>query len=95
MRIIISSDYYDNRTYDMLLNNLNNDEKEHVQSISGTNGETKEDFLYKRWNMIVNSLPANYYEQYASYQTQEERNDWFQRYLDLPTKDMSLMPEIL
>jgi len=91
MRIIISSDYYDNRTYDMLLNKLNNDEKEYVQSISGT----KEDFLYKRWNMIVNSLSANYYEQYASYQTQEERNDWFQRYLDLPTKDMSLMPEIL
>jgi hypothetical protein len=95
MRIIISSDYYDNRTYDMLLNNLNNDEKEHVQSISVTSGETKEDFLYKTWNMIINSLPTNYYEQYASYQTQQERNDWFQRYLDLPTKDMSLMPEIL
>lgn len=88
---IITDHYYDNRTYDMLLNKLNNDEKEYVQRIGGT----KEDFLYKRWNMIVNSLPANYYEQYASYQTQEERNDWFQRYLDLPTKDMSLMPEIL
>ena len=95
MRIIISSDYYDNRTYDMLLNKLNNDEKEYVQTIGGTSGEAKEDFLYKRWNMIVNSLSANYYEQYASYQTQEERNDWFQRYLDLPTKDMSLIPEIL
>jgi hypothetical protein len=91
MTIIISADYYDNRTYDMVLKKLNNDEKDYVQSIGGT----IEEFVYKRWNMIVNSLPANYYEQYASYQRQEERNDWFQRYLDLPTKDMSLMPEIL
>ena len=54
-----------------------------------------EEFLSKRWNMIINSLPDNYYNQYAALETQQERNDWFQRYLDYPTKDLSLMPEIL
>jgi hypothetical protein len=91
MRIIISSDYYDNRTYDMLLKCLTSEERDYIQSMN----ETMEDFLPKTWRTIVNSLPANYYEQYASQPTQQERNDWFQRYLDLPTKDISLMPEIL
>ena len=88
---IINEDYYDNRTYDMLVNKITNEDIYYIQS----NNETIEDFLYNKWNMIVKSLPANYYEQYSSYKSQEERNDWFQRYLDLPTKDMSLMPEIL
>ena len=91
MHIIISSDYYDNRTRDMLLKQITNEENDYIQSI----GETVEDFLHKRWNIIVNGLPANYYKQYASQETQQERNDWFQRYLDYPTKDISLMPEIL
>lgn len=88
---IITEDYYDNRTYDMLVNQITKEDIYYIQS----NNETIEDFLYKRWNMIVKSLPSNYYEQYSSYNSQEERNDWFQRYLDLPTKDISLMPEIL
>lgn len=88
---MITDHYYDNRTYDMLLKKINNDDKVYIQTI----GESIEKILYERWNNIVNSLPANYYEQYASMQTQKERNDWFQRYLDLPTKDMSLMPDIL
>jgi len=88
---IINEDYYDNRTYDMLVTQITKEDIYYIQS----NNETIEDFLYNRWNMIVNSLPANYYEQYSSYKSQEERNDWFQRYLELPTKDISLMPEIL
>jgi hypothetical protein len=91
MTIIIPNDYYDNRTYDMLLKNLKNDEKDYIQTIGGT----IEDFLIKRWRTIINSLTNNYYNQYASQPTQQERNDWFQRYLDYPTKDISLMPEIL
>ena len=91
MRIIISSDYYDNRTYDMLLKQITDEDKEYIQSMN----QTIEYFLRIRWRTIINSLPDNYYKQYASQETQEERNDWFQRYLDLPTKDMSLMPEIL
>jgi len=88
---IINEDYYDNRTYDMLVTQITKEDIYYIQS----NNETIEDFLYNRWNMIVNSLPANYYEQYSSYKSQEERNDWFQRYFELPTKDISLMPEIL
>ena len=89
--IIISGDYYDNRTHDMLVKQITNEENEYIQQINGT----MEEFLSKRWNMIINSLPDNYYNQYAALETQQERNDWFQRYLDYPTKDLSLMPEIL
>ncbi len=91
MTIIIPSNYYDNRTHDMLFKRVTDEDKEYIQSIN----ETIEYFLPIRWRTIINSLPDNYYKQYASYQTQQERNDWFQRYLDLPTKDISLMPEIL
>jgi hypothetical protein len=91
MRIIISSDYYDNRTRDMLLKEITTEENNYIKSIN----ETIEDFLYKRWNKIVHSLPNNYYNQYASQETPQERNNWFQRYLDYPTKDITLMPEIL
>jgi hypothetical protein len=91
MRIIISSDYYDNRTHDMLIKQLTNEENDYIQ----LNNKNMEDVLVKRWYMIINSLSTDYYNQYASQPTQQERNDWFQRYLDLPTKDISLMPEIL
>ena len=91
MRIIISSDYYDNRTHDMLIKQLTNEENDYIQ----LSNKNMEDVLFKRWYMILNSLPTDYYNQYASQTTPQERNDWFQRYLDLPTKDISLMPEIL
>lgn len=91
MTIIIPEDYYDNRTYDMLLKHVTDEDKEYLQLFN----QTIEDYLPKRWRTIINSLPPNYYKQYASQTTQQERNDWFQRYLDLPTKDMSLMPDIL
>ena len=91
MRIIISSDYYDNRTHDMLIKQLTNEENDYIQ----LSNKNMEDVLFKRWFMIINSLTTDYYNQYASQPTQQARNDWFQRYLDLPTKDISLMPEIL
>jgi hypothetical protein len=91
MTIIIPSHYYDNRTHDMLLKRVTDEDREYIQS----NNETIKDFLPQRWRTIINSLPNNYYMQYASQPTQQERNDWFQRYLDYPTKDISLMPEIL
>ena len=91
MPIIIPSDYYDSRTYDMLFKQLKPEDIDYIQSINGT----IKDFLPKRWRTIINSLPENYYKQYATLHTQKERNDWFQRYLDLPTKDISLIPEIL
>ena len=91
MTTIIPRDYYDNRTYEMLLKSLTTEERDYIRSIN----EKFEDFLPQTWRTIINSLPPNYYKQYASQPTQQERNDWFQRYLNLPTKDISLMPEIL
>lgn len=87
----ISADYYDFTTYEMLLKTLNQEERDYIQE----NNASIEIFLAKRWQTIINSLPANYYAQYASQATVDERNNWFQRYLDYPTKDILQMPEIL
>ena len=57
--------------------------------------ETLAQFLFKRWSTIVCGLSANYTIQYGSLTTAQERNAWFQKYLDYPTKDMSEMPEYL
>lgn len=96
--IFISDDYYDDMTYNMLLKTLTDDDKEyinqHIQENTG-NTETLESFLYKRWSTIINALPHNYYTQYYSQTTSQDRNDWFQRYLDYPTKNILEMPEVL
>ena len=34
--IIISGDYYDNRTHDMLVKQITNEENEYIQQINGT-----------------------------------------------------------
>jgi hypothetical protein len=91
MTIIIPDDYYDTRTYDMLFNRFTDEDKEYIQTMNVSINE----FLPQRWRTIINSLPDNYYRQYASLATQQQRNDWFQRYLDYPTKDISKMPETL
>jgi len=92
----VTDEYYDNRTYDMLVNRMSNEEREHIQQpkyvdIYGS----IENFIFTRWSSIVNSLPPSLYNQYSSYDTSIERNDWFQRYLNYPTKDISEMPELL
>lgn len=83
----ITDDYYDTDTYNLLYNNLNNDDREYI--------ENNTELLFKQWRTIINGLPANYYEQYSSKTTQAERNKWFKSYIDYPTKDISQMPEIL
>jgi hypothetical protein len=87
----ISDDYYDKETQDMLFIRLTDDDREFMKNEK----EKVEHFLFNRWCIIINSLSANYYEQYSSQQTQVERNGWFKKYLEYPTKDMSLMPEFL
>jgi hypothetical protein len=54
---------------------------------------TNENLIFLRWRTIVNSFPAHYTQQYASKPSQLERNAWFKKYLDYPTKDITLMPE--
>ena len=92
MSNIITADYYDTITGDMLLKRIT---PEDMQYITEYITEPQEEFLFKRWNTIVCGLSHNYYEQYSLQNTAQDRNAWFQRYLQYPTKDMSLMPEIL
>lgn len=78
---IISDDFFDNNTREMLMARLSDEEKNYLNND-----------LLQHWRTIVNSFPAHYYEQYA---TTNNRNAWFQRYLDLPSKDMAEIPDIL
>jgi hypothetical protein len=89
--IIITKDYYDVDTYKLLYKTLTDEDKHFMQ----TTDDNIEVMLFRRWCTIINSLPPNYYNQYLSQPTQEERNAWLKKYLEYPTKDMSKMPEIL
>ena len=91
----ITGEYYDNQTHEMLLKTLTNEQIDSIEQQQSTSNETLAQFLFNRWSTIVCSLSANYLGQYGSLATQEERNNWFQKYLDYPTKDMSEMPEYL
>lgn len=90
-RMSISDDYYDLETYNLVLNTLTDEDKELLQS----KNESLTLFLVQRWRTIINSFPENYYNQYYSKTTSQDRNEWFKKYLDYPTKDISQMPEIL
>mgnify|MGYP001118949988 CR=1 FL=1 len=89
---IITRDYYDNTTYTMLLKTITDDDKEYMKTIEE---QSNDEFIYKRWNIIINSLPHNYYNQYYLQTNSKDRNEWFSKYLDLPSKNMLDMPEIL
>ena len=83
--------YYDNETQIMLSKKLTIESQNYIKE----NNENLDEVLFNQWNTIVNSLPSHYYNQYLSKTSQEDRNNWFRRYLDYPTKDISLMPEWL
>ena len=89
--MVISFEYYDEDTRNMLKERLTSEDEEYMKTIK----DTIEQFLFKRWNTIVNGLPSNYYNQYKSLTTTEARNEWFKKYLDYPTKDITQMPEKL
>lgn len=92
----ITSEFYDNKTHEMLFKRLTNEQIDSIEQQQQLNtNETLAQFLFNRWSTIVCSLSANYLGQYGSLTKQEERNAWFQKYLDYPTKDMSEMPEYL
>ena len=92
-KIFISDDYYDSETYNMLLKILTDDDREYIENYKEK--VNIENIMFIRWSNIINSLPHNYYIQYYSQTTSQERNGWFQRYLDYPTKNILEMPEIL
>ena len=87
----ISDDYYDAETATLLFIRLTAEDKEYINNIN----ENMNSILHKRWRTIINSFMPNYYNQYFSKKTSQERNTWFKKYLDYPTKDMTLMPEVL
>ena len=89
--MVISFEYYDEDTRNMLKERLTSEDEEYMKTIK----DTMEQFLFKRWNTIVNGLPENYYNQYYSQTTPEARNGWFKKYLDYPTKDIMQMPKTL
>lgn len=75
----ITDDFYDNRTHNIL------------QKHSNDNNLTAEQ-LFSKWRTIVCSFPYNYIIEYSSLTTNHARNDWFEKYLNLPTHDMAEMP---
>jgi hypothetical protein len=85
---MIPDEYYDSDTYNLLYTTLTAEDKEYIN-------KPIRNFIFSRWRTIVNSFPAHYNQQYALKTTQLERNAWFKKYLDYPTKDISLMPEVL
>ena len=91
-RKLITPDYYDTITYSMLLETLTDDDKEYMNN---NIEQTIENYMFIRWNTIINSLPHNYYDHYYSQTTSQDRNAWFQKYLDYPTKNILDMPESL
>ena len=97
--ITITPDYYDSTTYTMLLETLTEDDKEYINNtidntINNTT-ETIETHMFRRWSTIINSLPHHYYHHYSTQVTQQDRNDWFKKYLDYPTKNILDMTELL
>ena len=94
MNQTITSEYYDEDTFNMMLKRCSYEEVDE-QFLIQNFGETIKEATFKRWKTIVNSLPNNYYSQYGSCNTPTERNAWFKKYLDYPTKDISEMPEFL
>lgn len=94
MNQTITSDYYDEDTFNMMLECCSYEEVDE-QFLIQNFGETIKEATFNRWNTIVNSLPNNYYCQYSLCNTPTERNAWFKKYLDYPTKDISEMPEFL
>jgi hypothetical protein len=86
----ISNDFFDNNTYQLLFNRINEEDINYINNIE----YDMRTFIFNRWRTIINSFMPNYYNEYSSVPI-ESRNIWFQKYLDLPTHDINEMPESL
>ena len=87
----ITDSYYDERTRNLLLGKLLDEDASYIK-------EQNIDvniFLFNRWSTIVSSLMASYYKEYQQMMTNIDRNKWFEIYLNLDSRDISLMPESL
>jgi hypothetical protein len=87
----IPTSYYDTTTHNILLERLSQDDNIYINS----NNINIDDLLKKRWGAIVSSFMPNYTNEYLSMNTQNDRNNWFMTYLNLPSHDLAKMPESL
>ena len=87
----IPYEYYDNQTRELLNNTLTDEDIKYIEITD----ETIEKILFRRWNTIINSLSSSHYDQYYSQMTPDDRNHWFQEYLNYPTKNILYMPKKL
>ena len=80
--------FYNDIIHQMLYKKITSDEMMYIEN----NNITINIFLFNRWHTIINSLPSSYYNEYISLDTNILRNEWFQKYLDLPSKNIMEIP---
>jgi hypothetical protein len=89
--VSIPATYYDTQTQNLLSAKLTVDDNLFIKE----NNLKLDDVLFNRWQIIICSLMIEHYNEYLSMDTIEDRNKWFQTYLNLDTYDMELMPKSL
>ena len=80
--------FYNDITQQMLYNRVTQDDLIYIEN----NNININILLFTRWHTIVNSLSSSYYNEYISLDTNILRNEWFQKYLDLPSKNIMEIP---
>ena len=91
MESLIPDDYYDLGTHALLLTTLTEEDKEYMKC----SNDGIIHFMFKRWRMIVNSFPPDYYRQYRSLTAPATRNFFIKKYLNLDNYNMSELPDFL
>ena len=80
--------FYNDITQQMLYNRVTQDDLIYIEN----NNININILLFTRWHTIVNSLSSSYYNEYISLDTNILRNEWFQKYLNLPSKNIMELP---
>ena len=80
--------FYNDITEQMLYNRVTQDDLIYIEN----NNININILLFTRWHTIVNSLSSSYYNEYISLDTNILRNEWFQKYLNLPSKNIMELP---
>ena len=91
MEYLIRDDYYDLGTHALLLTTLTEEDKEYMKC--SNDGIIHS--MFKRWRMIVNSFPSEYYRKYRSLTTAATRNFFIKKYLNLDNYNIDEMPDLL
>jgi hypothetical protein len=87
----IPTEYYDKETEQIIQNSLSELDYCYIRY----NNLDVKDFSLRRWTIILQSLNADYLNEYYNLRYQSLRNLWFKKYIEYPTHNMSLMPPTL